>query len=57
MSSSGFRDFWANIIVFNNCMIPSRAKNSHWTGIITEFDAVKAFVVINPNDGGQSIIT
>ena len=44
------------MIVFNSCVIPSSAKNSHCTGIITEFELTNAFVVNNPKDGGQSII-
>jgi hypothetical protein len=42
ISRVGFNVFCANMIVFNNCVIPSNAKNSHCTGIITEFDAVNA---------------
>ena len=42
--------------LFNNWVIPSSAKNSHCTGIITESDAINAFVVKIPSDGGQSII-
>ena len=41
---------------FNSCIIPSNAKNSHCTGIITESAAYNAFVVKIPSDGGQSII-
>ena len=44
------------MIAFNSCVIPSSAKYSHCTGIITESDVVKAFVGINPRVGGQSII-
>ena len=54
--SPGFNLVCVIIIVFSNCVIPSKAKNSHCTGIITELDAVNAFVVINPSEGGQSII-
>ena len=43
-------------MVLINCIIPSSAKNSHCTGIITESAAVKAFVVRIPKLGGQSII-
>ena len=42
-------------MAFNSCVIPSSAKYSHWTGIITESDAVRALVVIIPSAGGQSI--
>ena len=38
-----------------DCPNPSSAKYSHCTGINTLSDAVNAFNVINPNDGGQSI--
>ena len=50
------RCFFTKFTVFSNCPNPSSAKYSHCTGIKTELDAVNAFKVINPNDGGQSII-
>ncbi|OLA93253.1 MAG: hypothetical protein BHW63_02390 [Mycoplasma sp. CAG:611_25_7] len=50
------RFIWVNLTAFKSCVIPSSAKYSHCTGIITESDAVKAFVVIIPSAGGQSII-
>ena len=56
ISKPGLSFFCANIIEFKSCIIPSSAKNSHCTGIKTEFAAVRALVVNNPNDGGQSII-
>ena len=42
-------------MVFNNLEIPSRAKYSHCTGIITESAAVNALTVISPSEGEQSI--
>ena len=44
------------LIVFNNFPRPSKAKYSHWIGIIIESEAVRAFKVISPSDGAQSII-
>ena len=35
--------------------MPSRAKYSHCTGMITEFAAVSALTVMRPSDGEQSI--
>ena len=42
-------------MVFISCVSPSKAKNSHCIGIITESAEVKAFTVSIPSDGGQSI--
>ena len=52
-----FYSFFAFImrIVFNNLEIPSNAKYSACTGIITESAAVNALTVISPNEGEQSI--
>ena len=52
-----FKCFFTKLIVFNSCPKPSNAKYSHCTGIKTESDAVNAFNVTIPSDGGQSIIT
>ena len=41
--------------VLNNWARPSKAKNSHCKGTNTVLEAVNAFMVINPNEGGQSI--
>ena len=49
------RCFFTKFTVFNNCPNPSSAKYSHCTGINTLSDAVNAFNVTNPKDGGQSI--
>ena len=35
--------------------MPSKAKYSHCTGIITESAAVSALTVMSPNDGEQSM--
>ena len=43
------------LMVFNNLLIPSKAKYSHCTGMITESAAVRALIVISPKDGEQSI--
>ena len=50
-----FKCFFTKFTVFNSCPKPSSAKYSHCTGINTLSEAVKAFNVIKPNDGGQSI--
>ena len=42
-------------MVCNNLPIPSKAKYSLCTGIITELATVKAFKVIKPKDGEQSM--
>jgi hypothetical protein len=42
--------------VFNNLPRPSNAKYSHCIGIKTELEPVRAFKVISPRDGAQSII-
>ena len=42
-------------MVFSNLLIPSSAKYSACTGIITESAAVSEFTVISPKDGEQSI--
>ena len=57
MSNAGFNLDFIIFIVFSNLLIPSNAKYSHCTGIITESAAVKALIVIKPNDGEQSINT
>ena len=43
------------LMVFSNLLMPSSAKYSACTGMITESAAVSALIVINPNDGEQSI--
>ena len=55
MSSSSLCIFWTLLIVFSNLPRPSRAKYSHWIGIITESEPVRALSVIRPNEGAQSI--
>ena len=42
-------------IVFSNLLIPSKAKYSHCTGMMTESAAVSALMVINPNEGEQGV--
>ena len=42
-------------MVFSNLLMPSKAKYSHCTGMITESAAVSAFIVMSPNEGEQSI--
>ena len=42
-------------IEFTSDEIPSRAKNSDWSGIIIELDATNALIVKSPSAGGQSI--
>ena len=37
-----------------SCARPSRAKNSHWMGTISESAAQRPFKVISPSEGGQS---
>ena len=56
-TSSGFKCFLTKLMVFNNCPNPSNAYYSHCTGINTLSEAVKAFKVTKPKEGGQSIIT
>ena len=55
ISKLGLTFLCASIIVLISCIIPSRAKYSHWTGINTESAAASALVVRIPRDGGQSI--
>ncbi len=52
----GLIDFLTSLTVFKSCARPSSAKNSHWIGIITEFDAERALIVIGPSAGGESIM-
>ena len=42
-------------MVLVRALKPSRAKNSHCRGIITDFEATSPFIVKSPNAGGQSI--
>ena len=42
-------------IVFISALNPSKAKNSHWSGTITELAATKLLIVNKPSAGGQSI--
>lgn len=44
------------LMVFNNLPKPSKAKYSHWIGIITESAAVNALIVISPRLGAQSMM-
>ena len=52
---------WGATVFFVRCSVlksfpsPSRAKYSHYTGIITASAAVSAFNVMRPSDGEQSI--
>ena len=55
ISNEGFSFVLIILIVFKSLLIPSSAKYSHCTGIITESAAVKALMVIKPKDGEQSI--
>ena len=55
ISKAGFSFDLIIFIVFNSLLIPSNAKYSHCTGIITESAAVKALTVISPKEGEQSI--
>ena len=50
-----FKFVFTNSIVLINFDSPSRAKNSHCTGINTSSLAVKELTVNNPNVGGVSI--
>ena len=43
------------LIVLTKELNPSKAKNSHCNGTITEFDATRLLIVNNPSAGGQSI--
>ena len=42
-------------IVLSNCVMPSSAKYSHCTGMMTESAAVSAFTVVSPSEGEQSM--
>ena len=55
ISSAGFSLDLMILMVFSNLLMPSSAKYSACTGMITESAAVSALIVINPNDGEQSI--
>ena len=54
-SSSLLMFFLTFIIVFIKWFIPFAARNSDWTGIITLSAHAKAFIVIIPREGIQSI--
>ena len=43
------------LIVLSSLLIPSSAKYSHCTGMITESAAVSEFTVMRPSDGLQSM--
>ena len=43
------------LMVLSSLLIPSKAKYSHCTGIITEWAAVRAFTVMRPSEGEQSM--
>lgn len=47
--------FFIIFIVLSSLLIPSSAKYSHCTGIITLSEATSEFTVIRPSDGLQSI--
>ena len=55
ISKLGLKVFCTLLIVLRSLPNPSKAKYSHWIGTITELAAVRAFKVISPNDGAQSI--
>ena len=52
-----FKFVFTSSIVLINLDSPSKAKNSHWTGINTSPLAVKELTVNSPNVGGVSIKT
>ncbi len=43
------------LMVFSSFEMPSSAKYSHCTGMMTESAAVRAFTVMRPSDGEQSM--
>ena len=55
ISSLGFSFVLIILMVFSSFEIPSSAKYSHCTGMITESAAVSEFTVISPSEGEQSI--
>ncbi|MPM53994.1 hypothetical protein SDC9_100766 [bioreactor metagenome] len=55
ISKVGFSFDFIILIVLRSLLIPSNAKYSACTGIMTESAAVSALIVINPNEGEQSI--
>ena len=55
ISSLGFSFDLMILMVFSNFDMPSSAKYSHCTGIITESAAVSELTVMRPSDGEQSI--
>jgi len=54
--SFGLIVFFNRLTVLSSCASPSRAKNSHWMGMMTESEALSALMVIGPSAGGESII-
>ena len=53
--NSEFKLFLTASIVLISFDRPSKAKNSHWTGIKTSLLAVNELIVNNPKVGGVSI--
>ena len=57
IDSVGLRFSLILSIVFTNWVIPSRAKNSVWSGTNNSSEATKDIIVKRLKDGGQSINT
>lgn len=56
MASSGLSATRTRSMVSMSWVMPSRARNSHWTGTRTESAATRALIVSNPSEGGQSMM-
>ena len=55
ISSEGFSLDLMILMVLSSLLMPSRAKYSHCTGMMTESAAVSALTVMSPSEGEQSI--
>ena len=55
MSIFGLSFDFIIFMVLSNLLMPSSAKYSHCTGMITESAAVRQLTVMSPNDGEQSM--
>ena len=55
ISSFGFNLLLIILMVLSSLLIPSSAKYSHCTGMMTESAAVRELTVIRPSEGAQSI--
>ena len=55
MDSEGLSFDLTILMVFSSLLIPSRAKYSHCTGMMTLSAAVSAFTVMSPRLGLQSM--